>query len=209
MAVVSEPRRRRRPAAPSTRKKALHRAILIPLSAIAVLGAAACSPPRAEPEAAEPTAPPTTSPPVPQVENPKSLTGITDACQLLTPEQLAALGGGGDPEESESLYGESQCFWRNDNFATNVAINTTFGGTAKIFESPQSSDNFAPTQVDGYPAARVDEQSTLCRVEVGLSEDQSVEINYSKRGGDAPEMQDPCGYAEKIAGEVLKNVPDA
>lgn len=186
----------------------IRRASLTAASLLAVLGASACSPSTPEP-APESSAPPATSAPsAPEVQNPKNLKSINDACQLLTPEQVAQLGGGA-PQGDTSVYGESQCAWANENFAATVAINTTVGGPAKIFEDPESSDNFTPTQVDGYPAARIDAQSVVCRVEVGIAEDQSVEINYSKFGGTDPEMQDPCGYAEKIASEVLKNIPNA
>lgn len=183
------------------------RRVLTATSTLAVLGISACSGATPEP-APTPSAPPTTNvPSAPQVQNPKNLKSIADACQLLTPEQVATLGGGA-PAPDTSVYGESQCTWSNEAFATTVAINTA-GGPAKIFDSPESNDNFQPTQVGGYPAARIDAQSVVCRVEVGVAEDQSVEINYSKFGGTSPEMQDPCGYAEKIAGEAVKNIPAA
>ncbi|MGW3469420.1 DUF3558 domain-containing protein [Saccharopolyspora sp. NPDC000995] len=187
------------------------RATLTALSLFATLGVSACSP---EGTGFQPS-PPQTKPPtattsaVPKVENPKNLKAVSDACSLLTPDQLSQLGGGGEPKGSISEYGETQCSWRNDNFRTNVAINTKHGGLAKITENSGSRDNFKPTQVDGYQGARVDEQSTLCRVELAIADDQSIEINFSLRGGDTPEMKDPCGYAEKITSEVLKNIPDA
>lgn len=187
----------------------LRHAALTTVSLLAVLGVSACSAETPAPVPTSPTPPATTAPAVPKVENPKNLKGIADACQLLKPEQLAALGGGGEPEQSMSEYDESQCFWRNDNFATNVAINTTQGGLAKITEKGEISDNFAPTQVEGYQGARIDEQQGLCRIELAIADDQSVEVNYSIRGGDTPEMQDGCGYAEKITSEVLKNIPNA
>ncbi|MGI8309821.1 DUF3558 domain-containing protein [Saccharopolyspora hattusasensis] len=189
------------------------RAALTALSLLAVLGVSACSPGGSDRDptsaASEPPAAPTSA--VPKVENPKNLKATTDACQLITKDQLSKLGaaGEGKTEQSMSEYGETQCFIRNDAFAINIAINTKYGGLAKIMEGANSSDNFKPTQVDGYQGARVDEQSTLCRVELAIADDQSIEINFSLRGGDTPEMKDPCGYAEKITSEVLKNIPDA
>ncbi|RKT83722.1 Protein of unknown function [Saccharopolyspora antimicrobica] len=146
---------------------------------------------------------------MPKVENPKNLKAVTNACDLLTPEQISQLGGGGQPEEDTSAYGETQCYWSGDAFAVGVAVNTTSGGPAKIHEAGSSRDNFEPTTVDGYPGARVDKQDILCRIELGVADDQSVEINYTKHSGGSPEMDDSCGFAEKIASETLKNIPDA
>ncbi|GAB3283090.1 DUF3558 domain-containing protein [Parasphingorhabdus pacifica] len=161
-------------------------------------------------ESAASTQPSEPTDPALRISNPKDLGTVTDACDLLTPEQLTALSAGTEAEPDTTVYGESKCSWRNDDFRMTVALNATTGtGPEKIHEDGKASDNFQPTEVDGYPAARVDEQSTLCRVEVGIADDQAVAINYSKRGGDAPELQDPCGYAEKIASEALKNIPDA
>ncbi|MEU5850639.1 DUF3558 domain-containing protein [Saccharopolyspora shandongensis] len=189
------------------------RAAFTALSLLAVLGVSACSPGGSGSEQTSAAPKPTTAPTsaVPKVENPKNLKSTTDACQLITKDQLSQLGaeGEGKTEQSTSEYGETQCFIRNDAFAINIAINTKVGGLAKIMEGADSSDNFKPTQVGGYQGARVDEQSTLCRVELAVADDQSIEVNFSLRGGDSPEMKDPCGYAEKISSEVLKNIPNA
>lgn len=176
----------------------------------AVLGASACSPGGSQtPPSSTTESPTTTAPSAPKVEKPKNLKGISNACQLLTSEQLSQLGGGGQPEEDTSAYGETQCYWSGDAFAVGVSINTTSGGPARIYQAGGTRDNFAPTTVDGYPGARVDKQDILCRIELGVAETQSVEVNYTKHSGGSPEMNDPCGFAEKITSEVLKNIPDA
>ncbi|GAA0511700.1 DUF3558 domain-containing protein [Saccharopolyspora thermophila] len=189
------------------------RATLVTISLLAVLGASACSP-----GGSTPPPPSTTSEAsgstsaVPKVENPKNLKAVTNACQLLTDQQVKALGGVSErrpPAERPSEYGETSCQWATDAFTVNIAINTKYGGLAKIMEVADSSDNFKPTQVNGYQGARVDEQSDLCRIELAVADDQSLEVNYAKNAGGTPEMDDPCGYAEKISSEVLKNVPDA
>lgn len=178
--------------------------------ALAILGVSACAPSGSSstPSSTTSGAAATTSA-APGVENPKNLKSITDACQLLTPEQISQLGGGGQPEEDTSAYGESQCYWSGDAFAVGVAINTASGGPAKIYKASASRNNFAPTTVDGYPGARVDKQDILCRIELGVADDQSIEVNYTKHSGGSPEMNDPCRFAEKITSEVLRNVPDA
>ncbi|MBB5153799.1 DUF3558 domain-containing protein [Saccharopolyspora phatthalungensis] len=190
----------------------LRRATFTAVTLLWVLGASACAPGSPEtPSSTTSEAAPTTSA-VPKVENPKNLKSITDACQLLTQDQLSQLGGGTDarpPQGETSALGEPKCNWRNNAFSTAVTINTKHGGLTEITKIAESSDNFKPTQVDGYQGARVDEQSALCRVEIAIADDQSVAINYFRNSGGKPEMNDPCGFAEKITSEVLKNIPDA
>ncbi|WP_168586374.1 DUF3558 domain-containing protein [Saccharopolyspora sp. ASAGF58] len=191
----------------------LRRATLTAASLLAVLGASACSPsgatnpPKTTTESASSTAA------TPKVENPKNLKAVTDACKLLAEEQVARLGGdaGAKPPEGSNSeeYGEPQCKWRNDAFNATIAINTKHGGLAEIQSFIESSDSFKPTQVGGYQGARVDEQSTLCRIELAVADDQSLEVNYFKNAGGTPEMNDPCGFAEKITSEALTNVPGA
>jgi uncharacterized protein DUF3558 len=191
----------------------LRRATLTAVSLLVVLGASACSPGGSTtPPKTTSTESASTTSAAPKVENPKNLKAITDACQLLTKDQVAQLGGdtgAQPPEESKSEYDESQCKWRSDAFTAYAAINTKFGGLAKIMEAAESSDNFKQTQVDGYQGARVDEQSNLCRIELAIADDQSLEINYFKNAGGTPEMNDPCSFAEKITSEALKNIPNA
>ncbi|MCI2424246.1 DUF3558 domain-containing protein [Saccharopolyspora sp. K220] len=182
------------------------------MSLLALVGAAACSPGGSTtPPSSSSDEPAASASAAPKVENPKNLKTITNACQLLTTDQLAQLGATGSqaPEQSTSQYGESQCHFQSEPFSAYVAINTKFGGLERLTQDASSSDNFKPTQVDGYQGARIDEQSDLCKVELAIADDQSVEINYFKNSGGTPEMDDPCGYAEKISSEVLKNIPDA
>ncbi|WP_308198073.1 DUF3558 domain-containing protein [Saccharopolyspora soli] len=190
----------------------LRRATLTAVSLLALVGAAACSPGGSTtPPSSSSDEPAASASAAPKVENPKNLKTITNACQLLTTDQLAQLGATGSqaPEQSTSQYGESQCHFQSEPFSAYVAINTKFGGLERLTQDASSSDNFKPTQVDGYQGARIDEQSDLCKVELAIADDQSVEINYFKNSGGTPEMDDPCGYAEKISSEVLKNIPDA
>lgn len=188
--------------------------LLIVLGTIAVLGMSACS--QAKPDTPEPTGsgspsagPTSGAGSVPEVENPKNLKAITDACVLLTSEQLAQLGGGGAPDREKTMYGESKCTWSNDKFSTTIALNATTGtGPAEVAESDQS-DRAAQPSVNGYPAAHIDKTTILCRVEVAVAKNQSIAVNYAVNSGDAPAMQKPCQYAERIAGEALENIPAA
>lgn len=191
----------------------LRRATVTAISLLAVLGAAACSPggstntPSSNTDEAT-----TTSPATPKVENPKNLKSITDACQLLTDQQVKSLGGVNErrpPEQSPNGYGEPSCEWANDAFTAAVSINTKHGGLEKVLKNAETRKSYKLTQLDGYQGARVDEQSDLCRIELAIADDQSLEVNYFKNAGGTPEMNDPCGYAEKIISEALKNVPGA
>ncbi|MER7078074.1 Protein of unknown function [Saccharopolyspora kobensis] len=192
----------------------LRRATLTAVSLLAVLGASACSPGGSGPSP-EPTSNPSESAATseaPKVENPKNLKAITNACDLLTDEQVKALGGTDErkpPEESKSTYGETKCQWTTDAFSATVTINTQFGGAEKIKSNAGTRDNYELIQFEGYTGARVDAESTLCRIELAVADDQSLEVNYYKNAGGTPEMDDPCGFAEKITGEALKNTPGA
>lgn len=192
----------------------LRRATFTAISLLAVLGVAACSPGGSTktPSSSTSESAATTSA-APKVENPKNLKSVTNACTLLTDQQVKALGGVSErrpPAEKTSEYGETSCQWSTDAFTADIAINTKHGGLAEITKFINDSpESFKPTQLNGYHGARVDEQSNLCRIELAVADDQSLEVNYAKNAGGTPEMNDPCGFAEKITSEALKNVPDA
>ncbi|MEV5540826.1 DUF3558 domain-containing protein [Saccharopolyspora shandongensis] len=183
------------------------------MTLLAVLSASACAPGGKNPEPSAPSSSAAdTNAAAPKVENPKNLKAITDACQLLTDQQVKDLGGVSErrpPEKSTNSYGESRCQWATDAFTAAASINTKHGGLAKIQQNAENRQNYKLTQLAGYQGARVDEQSDLCRIELAVADDQSLEVNYFKNAGGTPEMNDPCGYAEKITSEVLKNIPDA
>ncbi|MHA6804900.1 DUF3558 family protein [Salinifilum ghardaiensis] len=63
--------------------------------------------------------------------------------------------------------------------------------------------------MQGYPANHEGRQSRLCSTDVGVPDSASFRVDFTRTGGKAPEMQDPCGYADTIATEVLENIPDA
>lgn len=145
-----------------------------------------------------------------KVESPKNVSGISDACQLLTPEQRAALQIDGSPApQQKNDYGAPSCEFVGELTTVFVDINTGHGGISQTYSNKDSFDNFAPTEVTGYPAAQVDAASSLCTVMTGVADDQAIDIYFAKNSAQSPEMDDACGYAKKIAGEALKNVPAA
>ncbi|GGI68582.1 hypothetical protein GCM10011581_01900 [Saccharopolyspora subtropica] len=193
----------------------LRRANLTAIAALAVLAAAGCSVPNSSGQnppssaASEPTS--SSSNPAAKVDKPKNLASITDACQVLTQEQLTTLNAvnAKAPEPGSSPNGHPMCQWSNDNFGLIVGVDNTTGlGTGYIVEKAESS-NAELRNIDGYPAVRMDETNLLCRVEVGVSDKEHIAVDFTRHSDAVPEMQDSCGYAEKIASEVLKNLPDA
>ncbi|MHA6800468.1 DUF3558 domain-containing protein [Bounagaea algeriensis] len=180
---------------------------------LAALGLAGCvTPTDAGSEDQQPSSPAESTPSqqqnTPQIDQPKNLQAVGGACELLTPEQLQQLGLGGEPQPDESMWGDSSCDWRNDNAMASVTqLNRTSPET--MYQNAKTFDEFHPAKVQGYPANHRDRMSNLCSVDVGVSDSASFRIDFTRTGGDAPEMQDPCGYADTIATEVLKNIPNA
>lgn len=184
------------------------RSVPVTAAVLAVVGVSACSSTTSGAPETTTQAPTSSNTAAPQLENPKNVKAVTDVCQILTPQQLTQLGAATSGEKETTMYGEPKCTWTNDNFSATVALNTTTGfGPAKIREKGRAKNTL--TQVSGYPAMHVDAQSSLCRVEVGLNKGQSIAVNYAVNSGDAPAMQDPCAYAEKIAAAAIENIPDA
>ncbi|MCA1190233.1 MULTISPECIES: DUF3558 domain-containing protein [unclassified Saccharopolyspora] len=158
----------------------------------------------------------TSSDPAPQqsvdpalrVTDPRDLTGVQDACTLLNPEQRTRLGAG-DAEFTTTTneYGNSTCEIFGDAFNAAVDIDTNHGGITNLNSKKDNFDSFTPTEVAGYPAAELNAESTACKVSVGIADDQSIEVDFSKNSGGSPEMNDPCGYAKTITNELLVNIP--
>lgn len=189
----------------------LRRASVLTASLLMLTAASACSLGQSD-AGKQPTSPPSQpADPALQVSNPKNLTGVTDSCQLLTPQQLTELGAA-DPEIEPYVneqYKEPSCDISSDAFDITVDINTEHGGMTAAHARKDNFENFAPTEVGEYPAVQVNFQGTVCTVATGISDDQSVEVFYAKNSGGTPEMDDPCGYAKKISAEAIKNIPAA
>jgi hypothetical protein len=145
----------------------------------------------------------------PQVSNPKNIKG-TDPCQLLTTTQLVELGGTATPKKDNSAWGAAECSWDNDNLGMTVAPETASGrGIAQTYSNRANFSSFQPSQVDGYPDVRTDLQSLSCVIFVGVSNTQALSVSYTRYGATGAEYMDPCGFAEKVAGMVLSNLPAA
>ncbi|GAA4885544.1 DUF3558 domain-containing protein [Saccharopolyspora cebuensis] len=181
------------------------RTTLPALALLATLSVAACSSPGAEGPQATPPPEESATDSGTAIEEPRDISTVTDACTLLTEEQLSGLGGAGStPAVEESEYGQPKCRWSNDNYSVSVAL-FDGGGADVIFTKPDINR----VDVGGYPAGHRPGNDRLCRVEVLVAEYQQIDVSYSRYGGETPELKDTCGMAQKLATEAVKNLPAA
>lgn len=145
----------------------------------------------------------------PPVEKPKDLRGI-DPCDLLTPDQKAEFGLTKPATRDTSPWGEETCSLAGSIVAVGFSPDTTVGeGLDQAYRSKDLFDNFEPSEVDGYPAVRVDFATQSCGLIVGVSDEQTLGFDMTRVSADAPGKGDPCGFAEAVMSDVLENVPDA
>jgi hypothetical protein len=145
----------------------------------------------------------------PPVDNPKDLRGV-DPCELLTPEQRAELGLRPGEKEDISPWGEETCGFGGSIVSIGFSPDTTLGeGLDQAYRAKDSFENFAETTVDGYPAVRVNFATQICSLIVGVSDTQTLGMDFARVSSSAPGRGDPCGFAESVLGEVIKNLPDA
>jgi hypothetical protein len=145
----------------------------------------------------------------PPVDNPKDLRGV-DSCELLTPEQRADLGFTQQGKKDTSPWGEERCNFAGSVVGIGFSPNTTLGdGLDQAYRNKDNFDNFAETDVDGYPAVRVDFATQSCGLIAGVSDTQTLSMEFTRVSPNAPGKGDPCGFAESVMGDVIKNLPDA
>jgi hypothetical protein len=145
----------------------------------------------------------------PPVENPKDLRGI-DPCDLLTPDQKTELGLTRPVTRDTSPWGEDTCDLGGSVVGIGFSPDTTLGeGLDQAYRSKNTFDNFEPSEVDGYPAVRVDFTTQSCGLFVGVSDEQTLHMELTRVSPDAPGKGDPCGFAESIMSDVLENLPGA
>jgi hypothetical protein len=145
----------------------------------------------------------------PPVENPKDLTGI-DPCDFLPPDQKTELGLTKPGTRDTSPWGEETCGLAGSIVAIGFSPDTTVGeGLDQAYRSKNNFYNFEPSEIDGYPAVRVNFVTQSCDLIVGVSDEQTLSMGITRVSPDAPGKGDPCGFAESVMSDVLKNVPDA
>lgn len=145
----------------------------------------------------------------PPVENPKDLTGI-DPCEFLTPEQKAELGLTKPGKKDTSPWGEENCNLAGSVVTIGFSPDTTLGeGLDQAYRAKNNFERFEPSEVDGYPAVRVDFATQICDLIVGVSDEQTLSMGIARVSPNAPGKGDPCGFAESVMADVLRNLPDA
>lgn len=145
----------------------------------------------------------------PPVKSPKDLRGI-DPCDLLTQDQKAELGLTRPVVRDTSPWGEQTCGLAGSVVALGFSPDTTLGeGLDQAYRARNNFDNFEPSEVDGYPAVRVDFATQSCGLIVGVSDEQTLGFELTRVSPNAPGKGDPCGFAESVMADVLKNLPDA
>lgn len=145
----------------------------------------------------------------PPVENPKDLRGI-DPCELLSPEDKTELELTGPEQKSTSQWGEEACDLSGSLVAIGFTPDTTLGeGLDQAYRSKKFFDTFAETTVDGYPGVRVDFATQSCGLIVGVSNEQTLHMEFTRVSSSAPGKGDPCGFAEQVMGDVIMRLPDA
>lgn len=143
----------------------------------------------------------------PTVTNPRDVTAFRQRpCDLLTPEQLAALGID-QPGEQDSLpSGNQTCVWRDSGFDQEIAVGSypDFDLLSANYRIRDSYQLFRPIEVAGLPATLQQDHFSACGVTVGLATTQAVEVNYVDT---SDPIADPCGKARRIAEIVVGNLP--
>lgn len=146
------------------------------------------------------------------IDRPKNLKAISDPCQLLTPQQLQELGAATSGQHEQSQWGQPGCLWRNQNLSVNVAPDTVQRQGLRYTAKIVGDDNGNPTAaVDGYPALHYGATSGSCGTYVGTSDQELFFVSFQRgsEGRNNPEYADPCRVADRVAGMVISNLPDA
>jgi hypothetical protein len=145
----------------------------------------------------------------PPVGNPKDLRGV-DACELLTPEQLTEFSMTGPGRKNVSEWGEEDCEWVGSIVAIGLSPNATLGdGLDRAYRNKNNFDNFAESNVDGYPAVRINFATQSCGLIAGVSDEQTLNMEFTRVSPEAPGRGDPCAFAESVMGAAIRNLPDA
>ena len=143
----------------------------------------------------------------PKVDQPKNLKAV-DACQLLNSSQLHELGATATPTAGQSVWGEKSCEWGNDDINIGLSPDTTHGkGLSTVYANMSGTENFLPMKIAGYPAARTAKQTISCGIYVATSDTQDFLVDLTVLGAKRADHEDPCSLAQKVAADVLSNLP--
>jgi hypothetical protein len=143
-----------------------------------------------------------------RVEEPKDARGIP-ACELLTREQLVALGL--DPDSARPdrrLLGES-CQWDYLDGSTLADVSISTDPTATklpgMYRLHHTDRSFEILEIAGHPALRFDRDPTReCSLAIGVADFQNLGT-----GGyyDREPRPDICAQSRRMAEMILANLP--
>lgn len=181
------------------------RTTLATFASVAALGLAGCSS-----SGSTETPPPDTSSAAPtsetssgvEISNPRDLSSVKDACQLLKPAQAQQLGLGPPKPAEDSPWGESSCEWEQDRLSIKFKPDTVLG--QNISEIAKNAQKSSPDeQVDGYPVVLSQPGSITCGINVGVAEEQNLGVFSTVP---ASSGKQPCEFAKQAAGMAISNL---
>lgn len=156
-----------------------------------------------------PAPPPIAVDPRHKVSNPKNYLAVTNPCDVLTPWQLRELGlGDNNYPAPDSWASYPRCDWGygvHTNLYIGLDVIWWDRNTARHRSRTAAEligDGRQVHRIDGYPADIRPGAAGLCRLSVAVADNQVLEIKFSRH-----DNADPCGYIERVASVVIKNLP--
>jgi hypothetical protein len=131
-----------------------------------------------------------------------------EPCDLLTVQQVTALGF--RPETTEQGTGgrAGTCGWRTDpGNPAGLQINTgtTIPALDGLYLGRDTYAVFEPMEIAGHPAVRADLTSgDVCTIYVAVADYQGLSTDGNLAGRPLP---DPCAPSRRMAELVLSNLP--
>lgn len=134
----------------------------------------------------------------------------SDACAILTQQQLKSVGMTLDDTESDPDFAAGPtCDW----FLSPVRAGSIHGalltanpeGLSLTYAKNDAGEwgLFKPTSIAGYPAVIVsradDRKDGHCNLDIGIRDDLVFSIDVSASFDESPNRKDPCGAAKKLA----------
>jgi hypothetical protein len=134
----------------------------------------------------------------------------SDACTLLSAEQIAKLGDM-RPGRKSDRQGQAQCLWEPTSSSSGVPFTYTISKQT-LDDYYKGKDNypvFNPTEVAGYPAASfdgTDAKHGACTTVVALGKTTALMVQVNVRGTSTPNYTTPCVESERGAAVAVEGL---
>jgi hypothetical protein len=144
----------------------------------------------------------------PRVLAPRDARGVA-VCDLLTPEQQAAVEIEPATRTTALPGAAPRCQWRTRGHSGVLTVTSAtdfpIGGLEGLYLVRGTYDVFEPDDLDGYPIVRADLEpgDTDCTIYVGVAEDQLVWAAAGFPFGD----RSACAVARQMASYMISNLP--